>query len=62
MKFKYTRYTGNDLEGLDLEELVSKLSGLLLDSGFGSPAGDPGVTGTVEAIATQTVACHQVVG
>ena len=41
MKFKYTRYTGNDLEGLDLEELVSKLSGLLLDSGFGSPAGDP---------------------
>ena len=41
MKFRYTRYTGDDLEGLDLEELVSKLSDLLLDSGFGSPAGDP---------------------
>lgn len=41
MKFRYTRYTGNNLEGLDLEELVSKLSSLLLDSGFGSPAGDP---------------------
>ena len=38
MKFRYTRYTGNNLEGLDLEELVSKLSSLLLDSGFGSPA------------------------
>ena len=40
MKFRYTRYTGEDLEGIDLEELVSKLSELLLDSGFGSPAGD----------------------
>ena len=40
MKFRYTRYTGDDLEGIDLEELVSKLSQLLLASGFGSPAGD----------------------
>ena len=40
MKYRYTRYTGDDLEGIDLEELVSKLSRLLLSSGFGSPADD----------------------
>ena len=40
MKFRYTRYTGDDF-GIDLEELVSKLSDLLLDSGFGNPRGDP---------------------
>ena len=34
MKYKYTRYTGDELEGVDLEELVSKLSDLLLSSGF----------------------------
>ncbi len=39
MKYKYTRYTGEDLEDIDLEELVSKLSRLLLASGFGSPSG-----------------------
>jgi Ca-activated chloride channel family protein len=42
MKYRYTRYTGDDLDGLDIEELVSKLSRLLLDSGFGSASGDPG--------------------
>ena len=41
MKFRYTRYTGEDLEGMDLEELVSKLSKLLLSSGFNNPHGDP---------------------
>ena len=41
MKFRYTRYTGEDLEGMDLEELVSKLSKLLLSSGFNNPQGDP---------------------
>ncbi|MDP6580028.1 MAG: VWA domain-containing protein [Vicinamibacterales bacterium] len=40
MKYRYTRYTGDDLEGIDLEELVSKLSELLLASGFGSASGD----------------------
>jgi Ca-activated chloride channel homolog len=34
MKYKYTRYTGDELEGIDLEDLVSKLSDLLLSSGF----------------------------
>ena len=40
MKFRYTRYTGEDLEGIDIEELVSKLSALLLSSGFNNPHGD----------------------
>ncbi len=34
MKYRYTRYTGDELEGIDLEELVSKLSDMLLSSGF----------------------------
>src|SRR6476646_5472581 len=37
MKYRYTKYTGDPLEDLDLEELVSKLSDLLLSSGFGNP-------------------------
>ena len=41
MRYRYTRYTGEDLEGIDLEELVSKLSELLLASGFDNPRGDP---------------------
>ena len=40
MRYRYTRFTGDDLEGLDLEELVSKLSELLLSSGFADPHGD----------------------
>ena len=39
MKFRYTRYTGEDLEGINIEELVSKLSELLLSSGFNHPYG-----------------------
>ncbi len=42
MRYRYTRYTGDELDGLDIEELVSKLSRLLLDSGFGSASGDRG--------------------
>lgn len=42
MRYRYTRYTGEDLEGVDLDELVSKLSRLLLFSGFGSPRGPGG--------------------
>ena len=41
MRYKYTKFTGDDLEGLDLEELLSMLSDLLLSSGFDSPYGDP---------------------
>jgi Ca-activated chloride channel family protein len=39
MKYRYTKYTGEDLEGVDLEELISKLSDLLLESGFGDAQG-----------------------
>jgi Ca-activated chloride channel family protein len=37
MKYRYTKYTGEELEGVDLEELMSKLSDLLLQSGFDNP-------------------------
>ncbi|HKT79566.1 MAG TPA: VWA domain-containing protein [Vicinamibacterales bacterium] len=37
MKYRYTKFTGDLLDELDLEELVSKLSDLLLSSGFGNP-------------------------
>jgi len=37
VRYKYTRFTGDALEGLDLEELLSKLSNLLLASGFDNP-------------------------
>ena len=37
MKYRYTKYTGDALDDLDLEDLVAKLSDLLLSSGFGSP-------------------------
>ena len=42
MRYRYTRYTGEDIEGIDLDELVSKLSRLLLSSGFDSPQGPYG--------------------
>jgi Ca-activated chloride channel homolog len=37
MRYRYTRYTGEELEGVDLEDLISKLSDLLLSSGFNNP-------------------------
>jgi Ca-activated chloride channel family protein len=41
MKYRYSKFTGEDLDGLDLEELLSKLSDLLLSSGFDNPYGMP---------------------
>ncbi len=41
MKFRYTKYTGDLLDEIDLEDLVSRLSDLLLSSGFSNPW-DPG--------------------
>jgi len=41
MKFRYTKYTGDLLDEIDLEDLVSKLSDLLLSSGFNNPWGAP---------------------
>lgn len=37
MKYKYTKFVPDDLEGIDLEQLLSKLSDLLLSSGFDNP-------------------------
>ncbi|HEY1303761.1 MAG TPA: VWA domain-containing protein [Vicinamibacterales bacterium] len=41
MKFRYTKYTGDLLDEIDIEDLVSKLSDLLLSSGFNNPWGTP---------------------
>jgi Ca-activated chloride channel homolog len=45
MRFRYSKYTGEDLDGIDLEELLSRLSDLLLSSGFDDPYGIPGGEG-----------------
>ena len=37
MKYRYSKFTGDELDELDLEELLSKLSDLLLSSGFDEP-------------------------
>src|SRR5438067_12728396 len=39
MKYRYTKYTGDPLDEVDIEDLVAKLSDLLLASGFGNPYG-----------------------
>ena len=41
MKYRYSKFTGDDLDEVDLEELLSKLSDLLLGSGFDNPYGLP---------------------
>jgi Ca-activated chloride channel family protein len=41
LKYRYTKYTGDLLDEIDLEDLVSKLSDLLLTSGFSNPWGNP---------------------
>ncbi|OFW12414.1 MAG: hypothetical protein A3F70_02460 [Acidobacteria bacterium RIFCSPLOWO2_12_FULL_67_14] len=41
MKYRYTKYTGDLLDEIDLEDLVSRLSDLFLSSGFSNPWGDP---------------------
>jgi Ca-activated chloride channel family protein len=41
VKYRYTKYTGDLLDEIDIEDLVSKLSDLLLSSGFSNPWGDP---------------------
>lgn len=41
MKYRYTKYVGDLMDEIDMNDLVSKLSDLLLSSGFSSPWGDP---------------------
>ena len=42
MRYKYTKYRPEDLEDVDLEDLISRLSDMLLGSGFDDPYGIPG--------------------
>ncbi len=39
MKYRYSKFTGDELDELDLEELLSRLSDLMLSSGFEDPYG-----------------------
>jgi Ca-activated chloride channel homolog len=41
MRYKYSKYIPSLLDELDMNELMSKLSDLLLSSGFANPWGDP---------------------
>src|SRR4051795_6630157 len=50
MKYRYTKFTGDELDDLDLEDLVAKLSDLLLASGFGSPYGMDEEERTMQAL------------
>ena len=50
MKYRYTKYTGDELDDLDLEDLVSKLSDLLLSSGFSNPYGTDEDEKTMQAL------------
>jgi Ca-activated chloride channel homolog len=50
VKYRYTKFTGSDIDDLDLEDLVSKLSDLLLSSGFGNPHGMDDEERTMQAL------------
>ena len=52
MKYKYQKYVPSLLDELDMDELMSKLSDLLLSSGFDNPWGDPsdGYDRTMQAL------------
>src|SRR6266536_2028521 len=50
MKYRYSKYIGDPLDELDLEDLVSKLSDLLLASGFGNPHGVDDEERTMQAL------------
>src|SRR3989442_14348903 len=50
MKYRYTKFTGDELDDLDLEDLISKLSDLLLASGFGNPYAMDDAEQTMQAL------------
>jgi Ca-activated chloride channel family protein len=50
MKYRYTKFTGDLLDDIDLEDLVSKLSDLLLSSGFANPYGTDDEERTMQAL------------
>src|SRR5438067_11989963 len=50
MKYRYTKYTGDPLDEVDIEDLVAKLSDLLLASGFSNPYGGDDDERTMQAL------------
>src|SRR4249920_2121918 len=50
MKYRYSKFTGEDLDELDLEELLSQLSNMFLSSGFEDPYGGPGDDHSMQAL------------
>src|SRR3954467_4759547 len=50
MKYRYSKFTGDELDDLDLEDLVSKLSDLLLSHGFANPHGMDDEERTMQAL------------
>src|SRR3979409_2014516 len=50
MKYRYTKLTGDEFDELCLDDLVSKLSDLLLSSGFGNPYGMDDDERTMQAL------------
>jgi len=50
VKYRYTKFTGDELGDLDIEDLVAKLSDLLLSSGFGSPYAMDDADRTMQAL------------
>ena len=50
MQYRYTKFTGDILSDLDVEDLVAKLSDLLLASGFGNPRDTDAAEQTMQAL------------
>ena len=50
MKYRYTKFIGDELDDIDLQDLVAKLSDLLLSSGFGNPYGMDEEERTMQAL------------
>lgn len=50
MKYRYSKFTGDLLDDIDLEDLVSKLSDLLLSSGFANPRDTDDEERTMQAL------------
>ncbi len=50
MKYRYTKFTGDLLDEIDLEDLVAKLSDLMLASGFSNPYGADDQDRTMQAL------------
>jgi len=50
VRYRYTKFVGDELDDLDLEDLVAKLSDLLLSSGFGNPYSMDNAEQTMQAL------------